>query len=100
MPVRLERSVHNATAIRMEHLTDYVGRVVRSEKFKTGGDFFPLAGPAQRCIRTKRRHSMGRKSLGNQRRPNWSRRDLVYPNFLFDWGCARIFVLATGFFRW
>src|SRR4029077_4703988 len=46
----------NAAAIRMEHLTGYVGGIVRSEKYKTGGDFFRLACPAQRCIRTKRRH--------------------------------------------
>jgi len=44
MPVRLGLSVHNATAIRMEHLTGYVGGVVRSQKYKTGGDFFQLAG--------------------------------------------------------
>src|SRR4029077_18922515 len=56
MPVRLGLSVHSATAIRMEHLTEYVGGIVRSEKYKTGGDFFRLACPAQRCIRTKRRH--------------------------------------------
>src|SRR4026209_972750 len=34
MPVRLGLSVHNATAIRMEHLTGYVGGIVRSEKYK------------------------------------------------------------------
>ena len=66
MPVRLGLSVHNATAIQMEHLTEYVGGIVRSEKYKTGGDFFRLAGPAQRCIRTKCRHFIGRKSRGNQ----------------------------------
>ena len=59
MPVRLGLSVHNAAAIRMEHLTGYVGGIVRSEKYKTGRDFFRLAGPAQRCIRTKRRHFVG-----------------------------------------
>jgi hypothetical protein len=32
MPVRLGLSVHNAAAIRMEHLTGYIGRIVRSEK--------------------------------------------------------------------
>ena len=66
MPVRLGLSVHNATAIRMEHLTEYVGGIVRSEKYKTGGDFFRLAGPAQRCIRTKCRRFIGRESRGNQ----------------------------------
>jgi hypothetical protein len=34
MPVRLGLSVHNATAIRMEHLTGYVGGIVRSENTK------------------------------------------------------------------
>jgi hypothetical protein len=43
----------------MEHLTGYVGGIVRSEKYKTGRDFFRLACPAQRCIRTKRRHFAG-----------------------------------------
>ena len=66
MPVRLGLSVHSAAAIRMEHLTGYVGGIVRSEKYKTGGDFFRLAGPAQRCIRTKCRHFIGRESRGNQ----------------------------------
>jgi hypothetical protein len=28
----------------MEHLTGYVGGIVRSEKYKTGRDFFRLAG--------------------------------------------------------
>jgi len=58
MPVRLGLSVHNATAIRMEHLTGYVGGIVRSEKYKTGRDFLRLAGPAQWFIRTKR-HFVG-----------------------------------------
>ena len=66
MPVGLGLSVHNAAAIRMEHLTGYVGGIVRSEKYKTGSDFFRLAGPAQRCIRTKCRHFIGRESRGNQ----------------------------------
>jgi hypothetical protein len=34
MPVRLGLSVHNAAAIRMEHLTGYIGIIVRSEKDK------------------------------------------------------------------
>jgi hypothetical protein len=59
MPVRLGLSVHNAAAIRMEHLTGYVGGIVRSEKYKTSRDFFRRAGPARRCIRTKRRHFVG-----------------------------------------
>jgi hypothetical protein len=59
MSARLGLSVQNAAAIRMEHLTGYVGGIVRSEKYKTGRDFFRLAGPAQRCIRTKRRHFVG-----------------------------------------
>jgi hypothetical protein len=44
MPVRLGLFVHNAAAVRMEHLIGYVG-IVRSEKYKTGNDFFRLAGP-------------------------------------------------------
>jgi hypothetical protein len=83
MRVRLGLSVHNAAAIRLEHLTGYVGGIVRSEKYKTGRDFFRLAGPVHRCIRTKRRYVIGPGKSGNQRRPNWSRRDRVYPNFLF-----------------
>src|SRR6266481_1439854 len=100
MPVRLGLSVHNAAAIRMEHLTGYVGGIVRSEKYKTGRDFFRLAGPAQRCIRTKCRHFICRESRGNQRRPNWSRRDRVYSNFLFRAGLRLHFILATRLFRW
>ena len=69
MPVRLGLSVHNAAAIRMEHLTGYVGGIVRSEKYKTGRDFFRLAGPAQRCIRTKRRHFVGRESAMDREFP-------------------------------
>ena len=48
----------------MEHLTGYVGGIVRSEKYKTGRDFFRLAGSAHRCIRTKRRYVIGRESRG------------------------------------
>ena len=59
MSARLGLSVQNGAAIRMEHLTGYVGGIVRSEKYKTGGDFFRLACPAQRCIRTKRRRFAG-----------------------------------------
>jgi len=95
MPVRLGLSVHNTAAIRMEHLTGYVGGIVRSEKYKTGRNFFRLAGPAQRCIRTKCRHFIGRESRGNQRRPNWSRRDRVYPNFFSASAWARERVKAT-----
>jgi hypothetical protein len=43
----------------MAHLTGYVGGIVQSEKYKTGGDFFRLASPAHWCIRTKRRHFVG-----------------------------------------
>jgi len=46
MPVQFGLPVHNAAAIRMEHLTGYLKRIVRSEKYKTGGDFFRLAGRA------------------------------------------------------
>src|SRR6266705_5590589 len=66
----------------MKHLTGYVGGIFRSEKHKTGGDFFRLAGPTQRCIGTKCRHFIGREGRWDQRRPNWSRRDRVYPDLL------------------
>ena len=82
MPVRLGLSIHDTAAIRMEHLAGYVGGIFRSEKHKTGGDFFRLAGASQRCIGTKRRHLIGREGRRNQRRPNWSRRNRVYPNLL------------------
>ena len=91
MRVRLGLSVHNAAAIRMEHLTGYVGGIVRSEKYKTGRDFFRLAGPAQRCIRTKRRHFIGRESRGNQRRPNGPARVYEFPfpsTFKRDFRCS------------
>jgi len=45
MRVRLGLSVHNAAAIRMEHLTGYVGGIVRSEKYKTGRGLLPARRP-------------------------------------------------------
>jgi len=81
MRVRPGLSVHHAAAIRVEHLTGHVGGIVRSEKYKTGGDFFRLAGPSQRCVGTKGRHFLGGEGRWNQRRPNWPRRNGVYPNF-------------------
>lgn len=66
----------------MKHLTGYVRGVFRSEEYKTGGDFFRLAGTAQRRIGAECRHFIGREGRWNQRRPDWSRRDRVYPNLL------------------
>src|SRR5437763_573276 len=83
MPVQLGLPIHDTAAIRMEHLTGHVGRIFRSEKHKTGGNFFRLACASQRRIGTKCRHFLGRERRGNQRRPNWSRRDRVYPDLLF-----------------
>src|SRR6266403_3741339 len=83
MPVRPGLSVHHSAAIRVEHLTGHVGGIVRSEKYKTGGDFFRLARPSQRGVGTKGRHFLGGEGRWNQRRPNWPRRNGVYPNFLF-----------------
>src|SRR5436190_21150924 len=80
--VQLGLSIHDAAAIRMKHLTGYVGGIFRSQKHKTGGDFLRLAGAAQRCIGTKYRHFIGRERRWDQRRPNWSRRDRVHPDLL------------------
>src|SRR5207248_5295613 len=77
-----ELAIHNPSAIWMKHLTGHVGGIVRSEKNKTSGDFFRFTGPAQRCVGTKCRDFVGWECRRNQRRPDWSRRDRVYPDFL------------------
>src|SRR5207245_9426667 len=73
----------------MKHLTGYVGGIFRSEKDKTGGDFFGLTGPAQRCIGTKCRHFIGREGRWDQRRPNWSRRNRVYSDLPYREGLGQ-----------
>ena len=73
---RFSSSDHLA-AIRVQHLSRHVGRILASQEEMAGGNLIGLTWATQRNMLSELSHLIGAEACGNEWRPDRSRRNAI-----------------------